>query len=87
MPTRFFKKHRVRASFYHIGALLFLCAAFFYYVVFDNPVGWFDVVCVIYFVVDYVAEFFDPNPSAPGTGYAVIDYFHRAFDGDSNEDE
>ena len=83
MPSRFFTKHRVRASVYHAGALIFLTTALVYYVSLGNPFGWFDAFCVGYFVFDYLAEMFDPHPDLPGPGF--LKYFHRAFEDEDEE--
>ena len=79
-----FKRHRVRASVYHAGAVIFLFVASVYYIIQGNPFGWFDAFCVCYFVFDYVAEMYDPHPDLPGPWFKA--HFHRFFD-DSNDDE
>ena len=87
MPKRFLKKHRVRGFVYHLGAIVFLFFACIHYLILDNNVGLWDGFCFSYFLFDYIAEFFDPHPDAPGTGIKLLDYFHRAFDGDNDEDQ
>jgi len=74
---KLFGKHRICASFYHIGALIFLGFTFLTYInVISIEVGF--VLTSILFVVDYIAEMFDPNPKNPKTWFQK--YFHRVYD-------
>lgn len=77
---KLFGKHRVRASFYHIGALMFLGITLlnFMHIVSDSQAF---VLTSILFVVDYIAEMFDPHPDNMGTWYER--YFHRFFNDDT----
>ena len=77
---KLFGKHRVRASFYHIGALLFLgvVALNFMHIVSDSVSF---VLTSILFIVDYLAEMFDPHPDNMGTWYER--YFHRMYEDDT----
>lgn len=78
---RLFGRHRVRATFYHIGALVFL---------FTTVLHLFGIVGVttsyvitaILFVIDYLAEMYDPHPDSPGPWFER--HFHRFFE-DSDE--
>lgn len=75
-----FGKHRVRASFYHIGALLFLgITAFTFTGIVSTKVGF--ILTSILFVIDYLAEMFDPHPENMGTWYER--YFHRIYEDDT----
>tara|TARA_R100001594_G_scaffold1048_1_gene4342 strand:+ start:9296 stop:9535 length:240 start_codon:yes stop_codon:yes gene_type:complete len=77
---KLFGKHRVRTSFYHIGALLFLCiTALTYMNILSDSVAF--ILTSILFVVDYIAEMFDPHPDNMGTWYER--YFHRFFEDDT----
>ena len=72
----FLGKHRVRATFYHVTALFALT------VIILNQLSIIDDKPALYitlglFIVDYVAEMFDPHPTNPGPWYKR--YFHRAF--------
>lgn len=78
-----FKRHRVRATFYHIIAALYLITMVL------AELDWLGIktafwIGVILFVADYVAEMYDPNPDSPGTWFKR--HFHRFCD-DSNEDD
>ena len=72
-----FGKHRVRASFYHIGALLFIgfTALNFMNIISETQAY---VLTSVLFVVDYIAEMFDPHPDNMGAWYER--YFHRFYD-------
>ena len=79
-----FKRHRVRATFYHGVALLFvLSTALTEAGIIDIGTGFW--IGVILFFADYVAEMYDPNPESPGPWFKS--HFHRFFDGDNDEDE
>lgn len=78
---RILGKHRVRASFYHISALLFLgFTAMQVTGILEDRTAFY--LTAVLFVVDYIAEMFDPHPDNMGPWYKK--YFHRAFD---NEEE
>lgn len=77
---KLFGKHRVRASFYHIGALLFIGITLFNIVgILSDNIAYL-LTCIL-FVVDYLAEMFDPHPENMGTWYEK--YFHRFYDDDT----
>lgn len=77
---RLFGKHRVRASFYHIGALTFLgFTALNFANIIDNRTAY--ILTSILFIIDYFAEMFDPHPDNMGTWYER--YFHRIYKDDS----
>lgn len=83
---RLLKNHRIRATVYHFGAILFLIMTFIYYNSMESVVvTWYEIFCIAYFVFDYLAEMFDPHPETPGPWF--IRYFHRIYDGDNNDDE
>lgn len=78
-----FKRHRVRASVYHSGALVFVLVASVYYIVLGNEVGWMDKFCLVYFLFDYLAEMYDPHPDNPGPWFKA--HFHRMFNDDKED--
>ena len=69
-------RHRIRATFYHFVALVFLISTALWYFGFISDFVSF-VITALLFVVDYIAEMYDPHPENPGPWYA---HFHRAFD-------
>ena len=70
---RIFDKHRVRGSFYHMVALIFLVStALWYFEIVSDKMSY--IITAILFVVDYIAEMYDPHPENPGPWYA---HFHR----------
>lgn len=80
---KLFKKHRVRATVYHLTALTALA------VIILNLTGLLSDKIALYitltvFILDYVLELYDPNPDAPGPWFKR--HFHRAFD-DNDEEE
>lgn len=77
---KLFGKHRVRASFYHIGAMLFLgfTALNFMHIISDTMA--YGLTSIL-FIVDYFAEMFDPHPDNMGTWYER--YFHRVYKDDT----
>lgn len=77
---RLFGKHRVRASFYHIGAGLFLGITLLTYTnIVSTSTGF--ILTSLLFVIDYLAEMFDPHPENMGTWYER--YFHRFYKDDT----
>ena len=76
-----FGKHRVRASFYHLGALLFIAITIMTYMTILST-GVAFILTSILFVVDYLAEMFDPHPENMGTWYER--YFHRFYEDDND---
>lgn len=81
--TRLFKRHRVRATFYHIGFVLFVILTIIYRktIDFTDPYLLFTMGLI---VVDYIAEMYDPHPDLPGPFFKR--HFHRFFD-DSEDDK
>ena len=77
---RLFGKHRVRASFYHIGAGLFLGLTLFQLLGIVNQTQAYVLTCIL-FVIDYLAEMFDPHPDNMGSWYER--YFHRIYEDDT----
>ena len=73
-----FKRHRVRATFYHVIAGLYLLLSF--YVLFAIGGDWAFWMGFVLFVVDYLAEMYDPHPEAPGPWFKR--HFHRFIDDD-----
>lgn len=77
---KIFGKHRVRASFYHITAGLFLSFTALQFLGVLNHKEAFYLTSVL-FVLDYLAEMFDPHPDNMGSWYER--YFHRIFEDDT----
>jgi hypothetical protein len=78
-----FKRHRVRATFYHIVAALYLISS----ALTESGVIGFKLgfwIGVALFFADYIAEMYDPNPENPGPWFKS--HFHRMFD-DCDEEE
>lgn len=73
-------KHRVRAAFYHIGALLFIGITIFNIIGIVSNNTAYVLTCIL-FIVDYLAEMFDPHPDNMGPWYER--YFHRFFEDDT----
>ena len=86
---RLFKRHRVRATFYHIISVLYLILAL--YVLFSvggDAIFW---IGALLFLIDYIAEMYDPHPDAPGplfgknpVGWAKS-HFHRFLDDEEDD--
>lgn len=77
---KLFGRHRVRASFYHISAGLFLGITTLQFLGILSSLEAFYLTAVL-FVVDYLAEMFDPHPDNMGAWYER--YFHRIFEDDT----
>lgn len=76
-----FGRHRVRATFYHMVALVFLFSIMLWYFGYvSDKISY--ILTAILFIVDYVAEMYDPHPDNPGPWYS---HFHRVID-DEGED-
>ncbi len=75
---KLFGKHRVRAAFYHISALVFLGTTCLYTADIVSTEQSYYITAIL-FVVDYLAELLDPHPDNMGPWYKR--YFHRAYDG------
>ncbi len=78
-----FGRHHVRATFYHIVAIIFLITTtlWLFGVVNDK---WSLIVTIVLFVSDYIAEMYDPHPDNPGPWFKS--HFHRFYDGEDNDD-
>ena len=78
-----FKRHRVRATFYHIVACIFLFATWLWAIDLISDSTSF-IISATLFIVDYLAEMYDPHPDSPGPWFKA--HFHRMWDGDEEED-
>ena len=77
-----FKRHRVRATFYHTTAFLVVLTMI------AVPMNWISadtgfIATVALFFIDYIAEMYDPHPDNPGPWFKA--HFHR-FLNDDGED-
>ena len=83
MPeTRLFGKHRVRATFYHIGALLFIGISILNFInIISTSVAY--VLTSILFIIDYLAEMYDPHPANMEPWYKT--HFHGFFKDDTED--
>jgi len=79
---KLFKKHRVRATFYHITAIISVLTIVGHLqgLISAQIALWVSFAIII---IDYVAEMLDPHPDAPGP--LIKKYFHRAFDDEGEE--
>ncbi len=75
-----FGKHRVRSAFYHIGALVFIGITVLQFLGIVSE-SFAYMTTALLFVVDYLAEMFDPHPDNMGTWYER--YFHRIYEDDT----
>ena len=75
--TRLFHRHRVRATFYHTAAIIFVATTVLWGlgIVSDT---WSFYISATLFVADYIAEMYDPHPEFPGPWFKA--HFHRFFD-------
>ena len=80
---RIFGRHHIRATFYHGIALVFLLGTGLWYFDVLSDKGSF-ILTAILFVVDYLAEMYDPHPDHPGPWFKS--HFHRMFDNEDNDD-
>ena len=78
---RLFGRHRVRATFYHLVAIIFLIATGLWLVGWMSD-KWSFYLTAILFVADYLAEMYDPHPEAPGPWFRA--HFHRFFNDDED---
>ena len=75
-----FGRHRVRATFYHIVAIIFLLQLVLYLTeIISTEVSLY--LGMFLFITDYLAEMYDPNPENPGPWFKS--HFHRFFDDDT----
>ncbi len=77
------KRHRVRATFYHVVAILFVLSAVCAESGIISITAGFWIGIVLFFA-DYIAEMYDPNPENPGPWFES--HFHRFYDGDEDEE-
>jgi len=79
-----FGRHRVRGNFYHAISIIFLISMilWFFGIIPDNVS---TVIGMCLFVVDYLAEMYDPHPENPGPWFKS--HFHRFFDSDEEEEK
>tara|TARA_B100000929_G_scaffold247489_1_gene206219 strand:- start:1515 stop:1754 length:240 start_codon:yes stop_codon:yes gene_type:complete len=78
---RLFGRHRVRATFYHIGAIVFLLTTALHLIGIVGVTTSY-VITAILFIVDYIAEMYDPHPDSPGPWFKR--HFHRFLDDDTD---
>lgn len=79
---RLFGRHRVRATFYHTVAVIFLFSTALWAMgLMSDKVSF--IVTAVLFVVDYLAEMYDPHPDAPGPWFKT--HFHRFLNLDEEE--
>ncbi len=70
-------KHHIRANFYHMVSLIFVTTtAFWFFGVLGDRTTY--TITSILFIIDYLAEMFDPHPENSGIWYRR--FFNRAFD-------
>ena len=79
---RFFKRHRVRADFYNLVAVIFLLSTALWAIGVIND-AWSFYISAFLFVVDYLAEMYDPHPDNPGPWFQR--HFHRILDDDEEQ--
>lgn len=75
--VKIFGRHRIRATFYHGVAMIFLIVTGWYMLGVISEKTSFIVTSIL-FVVDYFAEMYDPHPESPGPWFKA--HFHRFFD-------
>ncbi len=77
MIKRIFGRHHIRANFYHAVAVTFLLSVILWkFHVISDLTSY--IISVFLFVVDYLAEMYDPHPENPGRWFKS--HFHRFFD-------
>ena len=76
-------RHKVRATFYHIVALIFLLSTILWLgdAISDKTSY---IITAILFVADYLAQMYDPHPDNPGPWFKS--HFHRMIDGDDDDE-
>lgn len=77
-----FGRHRVRATFYHVGAMVVLISTLASLMKLMSVDVCLLITTVVFFA-DYIAEMYDPHPDNPGTWFEK--HFHR-FLKDDGED-
>lgn len=73
----FLGRHRVRANLYHLFALVFIISTTLWAMDFIDDRASF-VLTAILFVLDYLAEMYDPHPDNPGPWFKA--HFQRLVD-------
>ena len=80
--VRLFGRHRVRATFYHVGAAaVLLITGLSSLDAIPDSIALY--ITLFIFFADYVAEMYDPHPDNPGPWFKS--HFHR-FLKDDDED-
>ncbi len=78
-----FHRHRVRATFYHaIAAIFILMTAGWMLGLISDTMSFY--ISASLFIIDYIAEMYDPHPESPGPWFKA--HFHRFFDGDTKDE-
>jgi len=73
----FVGRHHFRARFYHVVSIIFLLTMVLWGVgIIPDKVS--TIIGAVLFVVDYLAEMYDPHPENPGPWFKS--HFHRFFD-------
>lgn len=73
-------RHRLRANFYHIVAIVFLVATGLEaFGVISQGIAY--NITVVLFITDYIAEMYDPHPDSPGPWFERR--FHRFLKDDT----
>ena len=80
----FFGRHRIRANFYHLVAIIFLISTGLWLVGVLSDKASFVLTCIL-FVLDYLAEMYDPHPDSPGPWFEA--HFHRFLDNEEEGDK
>ncbi len=80
---KLFGRHHVRSSIYQLLAAIFLVATLCWVadLISDQTSA---IISGTLFVLDYLAEMYDPHPDAPGPWFKS--HFHRAFEFDVGDD-
>ena len=79
-----FGRHRVRANFYHFVSCLYVLVMIFW------GIGWMPdmastIIGFILFLVDYIAQMYDPHPDNPGPWFKS--HFKRFLHDDEEGDD
>lgn len=79
-----FGRHRIRANFYHFVSALYVLTMVLWGldILTDFASTWIGFTL---FVVDYIAQMYDPHPDNPGPWFKS--HFHRFFNDDEEEVE
>ena len=84
---KFLKKHRVRAAFYNLVAMVFLFSTALWGMGIISD-AWSFYISAFLFIVDYLAEMYDTHPDNPGPWREesplswIKRHFHRITDDD-----